>query len=334
VKNGPLWEISVITAPEAEEAVVELLERVFKSAAAVYKNEETGITKISVYYQPKAETLRGWKTLLAGNGRRSAPSLPMGWAVLDWGRGGTRPYRVALADGLKAIRDNGLNIGKGRIKVEKVKREDWAESWKKHFQPIEIGAQLLIKPSWIKRKPLKNQAVVVLDPGLSFGTGNHPTTAFCLRELAKGRKPGMAQSFWDIGTGSGILAIAAAKLGYSPVRAMDFDPEAVRVARENARKNGVLEEVQITRADITKLAPTSVKKYDFICANLISNLLIAERLRIVNRLRAGGRLVVAGILREEFVEVQRAYEELGLELTRCRVEREWRSGAFQFKRQN
>jgi ribosomal protein L11 methyltransferase len=324
VKKSPLWEISAITAPEAEEAVVELLERVFKSAAVVYKNEQTGRTKISVYCQPKAETLRMTRTVSEGrmvaNGRRSAPSLPMG--------------RAALVAGLKTIRTNGLDIGSGKIQVRQVKHEDWAESWKKHFRPIEIGAQLLIKPSWIKRKHLKNQAVVVLDPGLSFGTGNHPTTAFCLRELAKGRKPGTPQSFWDVGTGSGILAIAAAKLGYAPVRAMDFDAEAVRVARANAKQNGVPEKIRITRGDITKLPPTSGKKYDFICANLISNLLIAERARIVNRLRAGGRLVLAGILREEFVEVQKALEELGLELVRCRSEGEWRSGTFQFKRQN
>lgn len=242
--------------------------------------------------------------------------------------------RAALIAGLKTIKAIGLNIGSGKIRVRRVKREDWAESWKKHFQPIEIGAQLLIKPSWIKRKPWKNQAVVVLDPGLSFGTGNHPTTAFCLRELAKGRKPGTPQSFWDVGTGSGILAIAAAKLGYAPVRAMDFDAEAVRIARANAKKNGVLEKIQITRGDITKLPPTSAKKYDFICANLISNLLIAESARIVNRLRAGGLLVLAGILREEFVEVEKACEELGLELARCRSEGEWRSGAWEFKKQS
>ena len=139
-----------------------------------------------------------------------------------------------------------------------MRREDWAESWKRHFKPIEIGDALLVKPSWSKRRPRKNQAVVILDPGLSFGTGQHPTTAFCLREivrlkLAKERgrlarefktrhhadEPSALQSFLDIGTGSGILAIAAAKLGYQPVHAFDFDAEAVRIARANARANRV-----------------------------------------------------------------------------------------------
>ncbi len=211
-------------------------------------------------------------------------------------------------------------------------REDWSESWKRHFKPIEIGSRLLIKPSWIKRRPRKNQAVVVLDPGLSFGTGNHPTTAFCLRELAAHRQPGIAQSFWDLGTGSGILAIAAAKLGYAPVRAVDFDPEAVRVARENARQNQVLRQIQIAREDVTQIRLTSREKFDFICANLISNLLLAEKRRIVNRLQTGGRLVLAGILQKEFPQVQRAYEKAGLKLAGSQIEGEWRSGAFIFLR--
>ncbi len=149
-----------------------------------------------------------------------------------------------------------------------MKREDWAESWKRHFKPIEIRVKarpsaarqsasqppsLLVKPSWSRRRAAKNQAVVILDPGLSFGTGQHPTTAFCLHEIARCRQPGTAQSFLDIGTGSGILAIAAAKLGYAPVQAFDFDPESVRVAGDNARKNRVTGRLKLTRGDLAKL---------------------------------------------------------------------------------
>ncbi len=302
MKREALWEISVVTSVEAEEAVVELLARVFGRPAAIYTNEETKVTAVSVYCEKRVE----------------------------WSAG----KRAALLAGLKLIREGGLNIGAAKIAARRVAREDWAESWKRHFKPIEIGARLLIKPSWIKRAPRKNQAVVVLDPGLSFGTGNHPTTAFCLQELAAGRKADAAQSFWDLGTGSGILAIAAVKLGYAPVQAVDFDPEAVRVAKENARQNQVLRRLQIKREDVTKLPIASREKYDFICANLISNLLVAEQRRIINRLQAGGRLVLAGILQEEFPQVQRAYEKAGLKLAASRVEGEWRSGAFIFSRQS
>jgi len=172
--------------------------------------------------------------------------------------------------------------------------------------------------------------VVILDPGLSFGTGQHPTTSFCLNELVRVRKNGTPQSFLDIGTGSGILAIAAAKLGYQPVHAFDFDPESVRVARENARKNRVDAKVRLTRGDVTKLPLKPARQYDLVCANLISNLLIAEKRRIVNRLKPDGTLVLAGILTVEFGEVERAFAGLKLKLAAKRVENEWCSGSFCF----
>ncbi len=138
------------------------------------------------------------------------------------------------------------------------------------------------------------------------------------------------KSFLDIGTGSGILAIAAAKLGYKPVHAFDFDPEAVRVARANARVNQVGRKIKIARGDVTKLPLRPARKFDLVCANLISNLLIAERRRIVAQLNPGGTLVLAGILKSEFAQVQKAFEALGLKLVAAKSEKEWRSGSFQF----
>jgi ribosomal protein L11 methyltransferase len=292
----PLWQISVVTSLEAEDAVVELLARVFNHPAAVYTNEKTEVTVASVYCPKRSE----WNP--------------------------TR--RVALRHGLAAIKSGGLSIGSGKIVVRRLPREDWSESWKRHFKPLSIGSRLLVKPGWSKRRPGKNQAVVVLDPGLSFGTGNHPTTLFCLRQVAGCRMDGKSQSFWDVGTGSGILAIAAAKLGYQPICAIDFDPQAVRVARENARLNRVLPKVRLRRTDLTKLPLRSRERYDLICANLISDLLLAEKQRILNRLRPGGTLVLAGILKNEFLRVQRAYEAAGMRLVASLIRGEWRSGAF------
>jgi ribosomal protein L11 methyltransferase len=232
---------------------------------------------------------------------------------------------------LDEIQSYGLNVGSGKISCQKVRREDWAESWKRHFKAIEIGEALLIKPSWIKRQPRKGQAVIVLDPGLSFGTGQHPTTSFCLQQVARHYRLSTINhrlSLLDIGTGSGILAIAAAKLGYTPVDAFDFDPESVRIARENAQQNGVLRKVHITRRDVTKLPLRSEKKYSVICANLISTLLLAERKRILYRLAPDGVLVLAGILNSEFALVQKDYESAGLQLIASKVEKEWCSGAF------
>ena len=228
----------------------------------------------------------------------------------------------------KAPRRAGLKAkfaGSGRISITKVRKQDWAESWKRHFKPFTVGRSLLIKPSWNRRKPARGQSVMVIDPGLSFGTGQHPTTRFCLEQLTAARRPGFRQSFLDVGTGSGILAIAAAKLGYGPVRAFDFDPAAVRVAKENARKNGV--KVVVAKEDITELAPKSAR-YDVVCANLTADLL-ENCLGTLKRLvKPGGRLVLAGILRAQIDSVQKCFEKRGFSVTARSSNGEWESLAL------
>jgi ribosomal protein L11 methyltransferase len=292
----PLWRVTVATSLEAEDAVMELLGSLMGSPATAYFNLETRASLVSVYSE-----------------KPFAPQLP-----------------ASVSAGLKQIKNCGLQTGGGRITVAKVKREDWAESWKKHFQPFEVRRSLLVKPSWSKKRPRKNQPVVILDPGLSFGTGQHPTTSFCLAEVVRGRKTGMVQSFLDIGTGSGILAIAAAKLGYQPVHAFDFDPESVRVSQENARVNDVPGKIKIKRGDVARLELKPRRPFDLVCANLISNLLIAERKKIVAQVNLGGTLVLAGILRSEFSEVETAFADLGWKLSRGKTGKEWRSGSFCF----
>jgi len=165
---------------------------------------------------------------------------------------------------------------------------------------------------------------------LSFGTGHHPTTAFCLRQLVARRTPATPQSLLDLGTGSGILAIAAAKLGYGPIDALDLDPEAIRIARTNARRNNVARQVRFLQRSVGKLSVKSGRRYGLICANLSSELLLREPRRIVASLRHDGVLVLAGVLNREFSSVRRAYESVGLRLIATRREREWRSGTFSF----
>jgi ribosomal protein L11 methyltransferase len=297
MKHAALWQVTVATSPEAEDAVAALLEKLFKQTPSVYVAEETKTPAVTVY---------------ATKSRDKSRSL-----------------FAALEQGLHHLVDCGLDIGARRVTVRKVTREEWSESWKKFFKPIEIGRVLLIKPSWSKRRPRKSQGVIVLDPGLSFGTGQHPTTAFCLEQMESARKLGRGQSFLDIGTGSGILAIAAAKLGYRPVQAFDIDPVSIRVARANARRNRVGEIVSITRQDLSRLTLLPSRRYDLICANLISTVLLQESRRILNRLRPGGRLVLAGILASEFSRVRQAYESAGLNLVATKAGGEWKSGAFE-----
>jgi ribosomal protein L11 methyltransferase len=290
-----VWRIAASVACEAEEAVLDLFTRLLQQPTSSYIDIETRLATIAVYFEEKP--------------RISAAK------------------RAEIAAGFKRIRECGLNIGRPRLSVKKLPRQDWAESWKRHFHPIVVGSTLLIKPSWSKQRPKKGQTTIILDPGLSFGTGQHPTTEFCLRELVAHRKPGTKQAFLDIGTGSGILAIASARLGYAPVDAFDFDPESLRVASANARRNRVSKKIHFVEQDVTKLSQNG-PKYSVICANLISNLLISARDRILTRLAQGGVVVVAGILKAEFPMVQRAYENAGLRLVASRIQNEWRSASF------
>ncbi|MGI8965631.1 MAG: 50S ribosomal protein L11 methyltransferase, partial [Limisphaerales bacterium] len=291
--------ISISISTQAEEAVSELLESLFQQLPSIYTDAETRETMATTYLQKP--------TALTNNSV------------------------ARIKKGLEQIRNCGIDCGSGKISVKKIRRQDWAESWKRHFKPIQIGKTLLIKPSWSKKIPRKNQALVVLDPGLSFGTGQHATTLFCLRQIVNCRRALVTQSFLDIGTGSGILAIAAAKLGYSPVRAFDFDRDAVRISRENALQNKVEKKVRPVHHDLTKLPLDSKTKYDLICANLIYDLLLVEKQRILNRLRPKGSLILAGILKSQFAKVKATYEKLGLKLIKTRIEKEWQSGLFSQK---
>lgn len=296
MKPRPLWQLSVATPADAEAAVADLLSRLFETQASAYFDALKRTTTVSVYL--------------------SRPPAPRSSQV------------SALRGELRDLARRSPAAGALRVRMRELPPEDWAESWKQHFQPIRIGGALLLKPSWSRQRACKGQAVVVLDPGLSFGTGQHATTGFCLRELVARRRPGSNQSFLDAGTGSGILAIAAVKLGYAPVQAFDFDLDAVRVACANARRNRVAHKLQIRRQDVAKLPARPGRRHDLVCANLLAPLLIAERRRIAGLAQPGGALVLAGILRREFAEVRAAYEELGLRCVTSCCEREWRSGSF------
>jgi ribosomal protein L11 methyltransferase len=286
-----VWQVTISTTPEAEEAVSSLLELFFHSPATTYCDAATGARKVTVYPEKIPKSVQALKVTLSG-----------------------------------ALRE--LRLGRFKIAIAPLRRENWAESWKRHFKPIDIGNALLIKPGWSKRRPRFGQRVVILDPGLSFGTGHHATTHFCLQQLAACRAPGTKQSFLDIGTGSGILAIAAAKLGYTPVEAFDFDPDAVRVSRENVKKNKVQAKVRPQCRDLTLLPAVASKRHDVICANLVWDLLISEAQKISARLKPGGKLIVAGILRRQFRDVQKMLQQFGLTLETSETHSTWKSGQF------
>jgi ribosomal protein L11 methyltransferase len=291
------WKISVRTSSEAEDAVSELLCRRFGQSPVSYTDIEAGHATVSIFQKKKP----------------------------DW----CKAARFNVRTDLNRLTNCGLNIGPGSISLSRVLSENWAEAWKRHFPPLLILSKLLVKPPWSRRQVPRGHISVIINPGLSFGTGHHATTQFCLEQLVTHQRSGKLKSFLDIGTGSGILAIAAAKLDYETIAAFDADVDAVRIARTNARLNRVPDHrIHFWQQDLARLPLRTPIKYSLVCANLISNLLLAEQERIVARMADNGLLVLAGILKSEFSTIQRAFLERGLRLVAKRTRGEWCSGSF------
>jgi ribosomal protein L11 methyltransferase len=194
----------------------------------------------------------------------------------------------------------------GGGEVAEVPDEDWGETWKKGLGPMVIG-RAFVRPSWVDAPVPPGLAEVVLDPGMAFGTGTHPTTSLCLAGLSEllAARPGAA--VLDVGTGSGLLAIAARKLGAGRVTGNDNDPVAVAVARENAARNGV-PEVALTEAAL----PAIGGAFDLVVANILANTLVELAPEIAARLAPGGAVLLSGILTPQEDEVRAAYLAQGL----------------------
>ncbi|MCH7836760.1 MAG: 50S ribosomal protein L11 methyltransferase [Chloroflexi bacterium] len=203
----------------------------------------------------------------------------------------------------------------------RLREEDWRDSWKRYFRPQRIGRRLLIKPSWATYKVKAADTVIEIDPGMAFGTGQHPTTAMCLRALEDRLRAGDA--VLDLGTGSGILAIAAARLGAGRVLALDVDPQAVKAARENAARNGVRDTVEVREGALPEGARG--ERFDLIVAN-ISGVTI-ERLAapFADALRGNGTLIVSGFLEDAVEGLSRLFAEAGLRVERVEAEGVWRA---------
>ena len=228
------------------------------------------------------------------------------------------------------LRDMEVSIG--NLAVSELKKEDWAESWKIHFKPIEISPTLAITPSWIDFKAKPGQHVIVLDPGMSFGTGQHATTKFCLTQLDRfASEHDVSQlSMLDAGCGSGILAIAAEKLGYHDIHAFDIDPEAARIAKENAEFNRC-SRIRFSAASLIEFNSRGVK-YDVIAANILSSALLAGKDKLLSLLKPGGCLIMAGILDKEYETVKAAFEPSGCVQFASTEEKQWRGGAFVYSK--
>jgi ribosomal protein L11 methyltransferase len=278
-------EVSVEVEAEAAEAVAEVLSRHAKGGVAIEAGPD------------------GW---------HAGPVFVKAYLPVDdelWGK-------------KKDIEEGLWHLGQIRPIPEpsfrSVAEQDWTEAWKERLKVLHIGDHIVIQPSWLDYDGQPEDVVIRLDPGMAFGTGLHPTTQICLRALEDFLQPGT--EVLDVGTGSGILAIAAAKLGAKRVLAVDNDPQAVRIARGNVTENGVRRWVQVEQGSL----PDVSGSYDLVVVNILTRVIVRlVEEGLAERMRPEAILITAGITIDQAAEVSAAFERGGLELIDQRQQDDW-----------
>jgi ribosomal protein L11 methyltransferase len=241
--------------------------------------------------------------------------LVKGWFAQD---GNTHDVLAGLRAQLAALKADGFDFGALSMETADVADEDWAENWKQYYKPFRIGDRLVVKPSWEVYAPQMGDVVVELDPGMAFGTGTHETTFMCMELLQVYLREG--ERVMDVGTGSGILAIAAAKLGASRVLAVDIDPDAVRVAAENIAKNGVGDTVRAVAGDLVN---GESMPCELAVANIVADAICLLAGPLTRHLTRGGVLICSGIIREREADVLAAAQAAGYAVAERLTRGEW-----------
>lgn len=211
-----------------------------------------------------------------------------------------------------------LNEEKSQLTISSVDDKDWAESWKKYYKPIKIGKNILIKPTWEQAEIDENTILIELDPGMAFGTGTHETTIMCAEALEKYVKP--EDLVYDIGCGSGILSIIAAKLGAREVIGVDLDPICVRVSNENIKINQVEDIVHVRRGDLLEVIDGSA---DIIVSNIIAEIISEMTLDIKKHLKEDGIFIASGIILDKISLVEKALLENDFKILDIVKRKEW-----------
>jgi len=202
------------------------------------------------------------------------------------------------------------NLPELRVAQKDLPGEDWSETWKSFFKPLIIGKNIVIKPTWEPYEPKPGQVLIEIDPGRAFGTGKHPSTALCLEILelilseSSRKKKDTVTSVLDVGTGSGVLGIAAARLGARRVLGLDLDPEALKVAEENLLRNGVEGIMSVSSIPLHRLGET----YDLVIANLTAPVITQMAANLSRCVSPEGWLVLSGILNEQMEEVVKSFQ--------------------------
>lgn len=299
--TGAWLELAVEADIEAVEAVSEILGRVSSGGTTV---------------EPAFDLIE------EGLGARVDPSRPATVRGYVPARDASAAEAAAAstAEALGHLQAFGLRTI-GELRTRLVHEEDWAEAWKAYFPVLRVGRRLVIRPTWRRHRRAPDDVVLALDPGMAFGTGLHPTTRLCLAALESISDDGRIDRarILDVGCGSGILAIAAVKLGATDALGVDTDPIAIESTLANARRNRLVRRI---RARIGSL-PSGEPPFDVVLANLIAGVLVPLAGALHDELRPGGTLLASGIFIDREGEVRSAFEAVGLVLTDRTDEGDW-----------
>ena len=298
-RGGAWLELSVEADSEAVEAVSEILARVAPGGTTI---------------EP------GFELVDEGLGARIDPSRPatVRAYVPALDTAVTARATATVTEALGHLQAFGLRPI-GDLKTRIVNERDWATAWQEHFHVLHLGRRLVIKPSWRRHRRVDDQVVIDLDPGMAFGTGLHPTTRLCLQGLEDRAERGPLGRVLDVGCGSGILSIAAVKLGATRALGVDIDPIAIEATLANARHNRVGKRVRAREGSI----PSDEGPFDTVLANLIAGLLMEIAPDLAAELVPGGTLIGSGIFIDREIATHRALEAAGFEITGRWVESDW-----------
>lgn len=301
-RRGAWLELSVDADLEAVEAVSEILSRVATGGTSVepaYELVDEGLSARLDATRPA--TVRAY--LPAADPAATAEAI----ATVETALGHLSAF------GLRPI---------GELTTREVHEDDWATAWKRHFPVLRLGRRLVIRPTWRRHRPARDEVVVTLDPGMAFGTGLHPTTRLSLIALERVADAGAASTLGrvlDVGCGSGILSIAAAQLGAGRVLGLDIDPIAIEATVANVRRNHLSRRIRARRGSLPSREPA----FDLVLANLVASVLIDLASALAAELRAGGRLIAAGIFVDREADVRAAFDTAGLRVEGRDADGDW-----------